>query len=40
MEYLSLQEQSAILEEFWEFDSNFIHEIYVGRIKALEGKEK
>jgi hypothetical protein len=37
MEYLSLQEQSSILEEFWEFDGNFIYEIYMGRIKALEG---
>jgi len=40
MEYLSLQQQTAMLEEFWEFDGSFIHEIYMGRIKALEGKEK
>ncbi len=40
MEYLSLQEQAAMLEEFWEFDGSFVHEIYMGRIKALEGKEK
>ncbi len=40
LEYLSLQEQSAILEEFWEFGGNFIHEIYVGRIKVLEMKGK
>ncbi len=40
MEYLSLQEQTAMLEEFWEFDGSFVHEIYMGRIKALEGKEK
>jgi hemerythrin-like domain-containing protein len=40
MEYLSLQEQAAMLKEFWEFDGSFVHEIYMGRIKALEGKEK
>jgi len=40
MEYLSLEEQAAILEEFWEFDGNFMHEIYMGRIKVLEGKGK
>jgi hypothetical protein len=40
MEYLSLQEQSAILEEFSEFGGNSIHDIYVGRIKVLEVKEK
>jgi len=40
MEYLSLPERAAMLEEFWEFDGNFIHEIYMERIKALEGKEK
>jgi hemerythrin-like domain-containing protein len=40
MEYLSLQEQAAMLEEFWEYDGNFINEIYMGRIKALEGKRK
>jgi hemerythrin-like domain-containing protein len=38
MEYLSMQEQAAILEEFWEFDGNFIHEIYMGKLKELEGK--
>ena len=40
MEYLSLQEQAAMLEEFWEFDGNFIHTIYMEKIKALEGKGK
>jgi hemerythrin-like domain-containing protein len=40
MEYLSLQEQAAMLEEFWEFDGNFIHETYMGKIKALESKVK
>ncbi len=39
MDYLSLQEQAAILEEFWEFDGSFIYEIYMGRINALGGKE-
>ncbi len=38
MEYLTLQEQAAMLEEFWEFDGSFVHEIYMGRIKALEEK--
>ncbi len=40
MVYLSLQEQAAMLEEFWEFDGNFVHEMYMGRIKDLEGKER
>lgn len=40
MEYLSLQEQAVMVEEFREFDRNFVHEIYTGRIKALEGEKK
>jgi hemerythrin-like domain-containing protein len=40
LEYLSLEEQAAMLDEFRAFDGSFIHEAYTGRIKALEGKEK
>ncbi len=40
MVYLSLQEQAAMLEEFWEFDGNFVHEMYMEKIRDLEGKEK
>ncbi|HAM53447.1 MAG TPA: cation-binding protein [Nitrospiraceae bacterium] len=40
MEYLSLQEQDAMLEEFWEFDGIFVHEMYMGKMRELEGKEK
>lgn len=40
MIYLSLQEQAAMLEEFWEFDGNFIHEMYMERIRNLEGKDQ
>jgi hemerythrin-like domain-containing protein len=39
MEYLSMQEQTAMLEEFREFDRNFTHATYLGIIKELEGKE-
>jgi len=38
-EYLSLQEQTAIMEEFWGFDGAFTHEMYVGRIRELESRE-
>ncbi len=40
MVYLSPQEQAAMLEEFWEFDGSFVHEMYMEKMKALEVKEQ
>ncbi len=38
MKYLSAREQAAMLEEFWEFDGAFVHEMYMGRMRELEEK--
>lgn len=36
MEYFSKQEQADMLEEFWNFDRNLIHEKYRGIVERLE----
>jgi len=36
MNYFSQLEQESMLEEELEFDRNFIHEIYKGKVKVLE----
>lgn len=38
MDYLSQQEQDAMLQEFWEFDQKMIHEKYEKVAQALESK--
>jgi hemerythrin-like domain-containing protein len=38
MSYFSTREQAHMLEEFWEFDRQLIHERYMTIIEALEGK--
>jgi hemerythrin-like domain-containing protein len=37
-EYFSKKEQDAMLQEFWEFDRNMIHEKYRETVEALEHK--
>jgi len=36
LEYFSKEEQDAMLNEFWEFDRNMIHEKYTKLVDALE----
>jgi hemerythrin-like domain-containing protein len=36
MEYFSKQEQADMLQEFWNFDRNLIHEKYRGIVERLE----
>jgi hypothetical protein len=36
LEYLSNEEQNAMLEQLWEFDRKLVHEIY---LKAVEKAE-
>jgi len=38
MEYLSDQEQAAMLDEFWEFDKRLIHEKYRSVVAQLQGE--
>jgi hemerythrin-like domain-containing protein len=38
MEYFSKQEQDAMLQEFWEFDRNMIHEKYKKTMEQLESR--
>ncbi len=38
MNYLSRQEQDKMLQEFWEFDRNMIHEKYKKTVEQLEVK--
>lgn len=40
MKYFSREEMDAMLEEFWEFDKNLIHEKYRTIVEKLEGKKK
>ena len=37
-EYFSREEQDAMLEEFWEFDKEMIHEKYRSLVKQLQGE--
>ncbi len=39
MNYFSKQEQDDMLQEFWGFDRNLIHEKYKGIVEKLEGKK-
>jgi hemerythrin-like domain-containing protein len=39
LEYLSKQEQDAMLEEFWEFDKKLIHEKYERTVEELEQRK-
>ncbi len=38
LDYLSPQEQSAMLQEFWEFDRKLIHEKYQSLVEQLESR--
>ena len=40
MDYFSKQEQSAMLDEFWEFDRNMIHEKYKKVVQEYEKKKR
>lgn len=40
MKYFSKQEQDDMLQEFWEFDKNLIHEKYKTVVEKLEGKKQ
>jgi hemerythrin-like domain-containing protein len=37
LEYFTKEEQDAMLQEFWEFDRNMIHEKYRKVVEGLEG---
>lgn len=39
LEYLSKQEQDAMLQEFWEFDKKLIHEKYQRTVEELEQRK-
>lgn len=39
MKYFSQQEQSIMLNEFWEFDKKLIHEKYKAIVEEIEGKK-
>lgn len=39
MKYFSKEEQQDMLEEFWEFDRNMIHDKYKKLVKLLEERE-
>jgi len=38
MEYFTKKEQDALLQEFWEFDKNMIHEKYRKTVEGLENR--
>ncbi len=39
LEYFSKEEQDSILEEFWKFDRNLIHEKYQKSVEELESRQ-